>query len=146
MAQIYTNAFFVLMWLGEEEENTGLAFDLIREAPVGYPAQLVGMGKEKSKHWEALGSLFARPYWTRVWILQEVLLSRSSAIICCGPFRMSWIRAALVFEKLTSALLPISTAVPRHILLTTSKMPVSLANRHLDHERKKVRLSRLSCA
>jgi len=135
MSQTYTNAFFVMMWLGEEEENTRLAFDLIRDAPNTYPVELVRKIDKKSEHWEALGSLFARPCWSCVWILQEVLLFKEGAITCCGSFRMSWIRAATVFKKNTTALLSISIEITRKVILMTSKMPVSLAIRHLEHRR-----------
>jgi hypothetical protein len=133
MPQIYTNSACVLMWLGEEEENTGLAFDLIRDAPNDYPVELVRNGNEKSKHWEALKSLFARPYWSRVWILQEVLLSKGLAIMCCCSFRMHWTRAAIVFVKLTTALYPIATEIPRNVILWTYKLPVSLAAIYLQY-------------
>lgn len=99
MPQIYTNATSVMMWLGEEDGNTELAFDLIRSAPPNHLVELVRDGNENSKQWEALGSLLARPYWSRVWILQEALLSRDFAIMCCGSFRMPWVIVILFLEK-----------------------------------------------
>lgn len=116
VAQIYTNACRVMMWLGEEEENTGLAFDLIRDAPQDNLLELVRDGNEKSKHWEALGILFARPYWSRVWIIQEVLLSAQMGIMCCGSFTMRYMRPARVFEKITSALLSVCTETLRSVI------------------------------
>jgi Heterokaryon incompatibility protein (HET) len=126
MPRIYTNAFSVIMWLGEEEESDELAFDLIRDAPHGPIVELF-KSADKSKHWEALGRLFARPYWSRVWILQEVLLSRNAAMLCCGSLKIVWFRAAMFFEKLEAAALVIASEASRNFLCKMSRNPVSLA-------------------
>ncbi|OCK94161.1 uncharacterized protein K441DRAFT_515480, partial [Cenococcum geophilum 1.58] len=68
MPQLYINAFLIMMWLGEEEENTRLAFDLIRDAPHDHLVELVRDDNGNSEQWEALRSLLARPYRSRVWI------------------------------------------------------------------------------
>jgi hypothetical protein len=109
MPQIYTNAWFVMMWLGEEEQNTKLAFEMIRDAPRDNLVELVRKGEQNSNQWAAFQSLLARPYWSRVWILQEVLLSNSRGILCCGPCRIHWGRFALFLENITTELLKIAT-------------------------------------
>jgi hypothetical protein len=133
MPSIYTNAFRVMMWLGEEEENTKLAFKMIRDAPPESLAELVGNGNENSDQWEALQSLLVRPYWSRVWILQEVLLSRSLGIICCGSFRIPWARLSIFFRNFTSGLLSIATGTARKIIWNPRdpKTPFSLAIMYL---------------
>jgi hypothetical protein len=37
----------------------------------------------------ALLDPFQRPYWTRLWILQEILLARS-LVVCCGNLHVQW--------------------------------------------------------
>lgn len=151
MPQIYTNAFLIMMWLGEEEENTRLAFDLIRDVPHDHLVELVRDGNENSEQWEALGSLLARPYWSRVWILQEVLLSRERAMMCCGSFRVPWIRVALFLEKMHTGLLSVTKGTAgnvtegtaqnvtkgaaRNVIWRGSKTPSSLAVMHLQRQR-----------
>ena len=143
MPQIYTNAFLITMWLGEEEENTRSAFDLIRDAPHDHLVELVRDGNENSEQWEALGSLLARPYWSRVWILQEVLLSRERAMMCCGSFRVPWIRVALFLEKMHTGLLSVTKGTAqnatkgaaRNVIWRGSKTPSSLAVMHLQRQR-----------
>jgi len=143
MPQIYTNAYCVIMWLGKEERNTEIGFKMIRDAPSDSMVELVRNGIENPDQWESLQRLLARPYWSRVWIIQEVLLSRDSGILCCGPFRMPWGRFALFLEKLTSRLLSAATGIPREIIWNPrdSKAPFSLAAMHLDHRYRGSRFS-----
>ncbi|KAF2006487.1 HET-domain-containing protein, partial [Amniculicola lignicola CBS 123094] len=69
MRDIYSNAERVLVWLGPEDEDTELVFDEIHGRLIG------GLMRFEMKHWHALYSLLSRPYWTRVWIIQELYLS-----------------------------------------------------------------------
>jgi hypothetical protein len=39
--------------------------------------------------WHSIASLFSRSYWNRLWIVQEVTLSRKGLIIC-GPYSSDW--------------------------------------------------------
>lgn len=143
MPQLYINAFLIMMWLGEEEENTRLAFDLIRDAPHDHLVELVRDDNGNSEQWEALRSLLARPYRSRVWILQEVLLSSERAIMCCGSFRIPWIRVALFLEKMHIGLLSVTKetagnvteGAARNVIWRGSKTPSSLAVMHLQRQR-----------
>jgi hypothetical protein len=101
MSLIYKSATWVIMWLGEEEDDSDLAMDFIARfkangdialgTPVpGYPSKhdaikdiqsMVGDDSFK-REWAALESLFSRPYWSRLWILQETVLNKFSKLYC----------------------------------------------------------------
>ncbi|KIW09414.1 uncharacterized protein PV09_00304 [Verruconis gallopava] len=83
MRRIFKRANSVHVWLGEEEDDSSLAMDLINtlgatparapgEKTIDYPKFGV---EQVDKHWRALYALFKRPWWSRVWIRQEVALS-----------------------------------------------------------------------
>jgi hypothetical protein len=101
MRQIYSNAELVLVWLGEtdEKEYGHVAMDyLVKRKPLQTEG---GALKEFWRPWqsEALIALCERQYWTRVWIVQELLLARD-LIIHCGPRAMSWYHLQRFFEDI----------------------------------------------
>ncbi|KAI9770503.1 MAG: hypothetical protein M1839_003184 [Geoglossum umbratile] len=136
MPQIYKNASIIILWLGEGEESTKLAFDFIWNAPHDHLVELV-RDNRNSKEWEALGSFLARPYWSRVWILQEVLLSRERAIVFCGSLSIPWINVALFLTKMHTGLLSVirdTDGAATNVIWRDSKAR-SLAVTHLEHWR-----------
>jgi hypothetical protein len=40
-------------------------------------------------HWKAVGHFLQRPYWRRLWVLQELILAKSRTIVICGDKRTS---------------------------------------------------------
>ncbi|KAH8725744.1 hypothetical protein GQ44DRAFT_202306 [Phaeosphaeriaceae sp. PMI808] len=110
MGRIYSDAKTVLVWLGPEQDGsdevlgilhhmgTYLRYDSYTQT-VRSPDQC----PESEKHWadlsvplpyyngelDAVLALLMRPYFTRVWIRQEVGLA-SHAIIHCGPQMLEW--------------------------------------------------------
>src|SRR3569833_417526 len=49
--------------------------------------------------WHALDALFSRPFWTRLWVLQEIMLSRN-AILLCGDRELPWDKALAAYHCL----------------------------------------------
>jgi hypothetical protein len=101
MRQIYSRAERVLSWLGEADDDTHLAFSLIERWadailatspklenwPNGEVMRLAVATIENPLDecgWAAIGTLFRKTYWGRVWIVQEVSLARRCVIICGG--------------------------------------------------------------
>jgi hypothetical protein len=106
MSQIYQSASGVWVWLGPAADNSDLAMDVIDEVS-NYPEDMRGEASrsikwvrrilyesEFSAHRLALQLLFSRPYWQRLWIVQEVVLGActDSPLVCCGQ-RVSCLRA-----------------------------------------------------
>ena len=105
MGEIYKNSNGVLMWLGEEKEDSNLAMELVRHFEEAMKTQATERyidlltSEEFEPHWKALNLLFQRPYWQRVWIIQEIVLPYLEGILCCGSARASWTYFALLLPK-----------------------------------------------
>lgn len=80
MGLIYSRAIVVLAWLGPEADDSAIVLD--------------GLATKASFHTEfwrvkSICALFERPYWKRVWIIQEVSKARKLEIVC-GSVKVSW--------------------------------------------------------
>jgi len=84
MGTIFRKAKQVAVWLGDEQdiEEDDIAFLSTEGAKMAHHALSVPARR-------ALTQLLSRPYWTRVWIIQE-LAAASSIIILCGRHKLSW--------------------------------------------------------
>ena len=107
MRHIYKCATQVIPWLGEEDQYTETAFELITKIATNEmfsEASLktdpgiiynrsamdqVGLPHLPAAEWKALAKLFERDYFTRVWIIQELVVS-SKAIARCGNLIIKW--------------------------------------------------------
>jgi hypothetical protein len=95
MAQIYSQASNVLVWLGACERSSRDAIAYIKEVELGNrdgEGEIRLNSKEKHGISEDLlreaslklcSALFNRGYWTRMWIVQELILARKW-IMACG--------------------------------------------------------------
>lgn len=96
MRLIYKGAQEVRVWLGESYENSGVAFDFIRELSSFYesrPANAVVVklitNSATRPKFDALVSLWKREYWTRIWIIQEIASGRK-VTVHCGSTTITW--------------------------------------------------------
>lgn len=91
MKQIYVNASEVYIWLGCEADNSGLAMDYIAKKGT---RKLRPRGPGFSDIWNreegrALCHLCERPYWERMWIIQEIVHAEKIAV-WCGAKSFEW--------------------------------------------------------
>lgn len=129
MAQIYSSAASVVVWLGEAEEEeednddddddgpttTAAALALIRRlAPLSAddwrrlrPDTLASCGELLGSEryvdvarWAAIATLLHRRYFTRLWIIQEVTLAREATVLC-GRHSLPWDSIELVSHRLS---------------------------------------------
>ena len=117
MGDIYRNAHRTLIWLGEEEDNSDLAFSyLCHWSDVGLEAVNKGFGEAFRQldpmlldphGCKAMEDLFMRPWWRRIWVIQEVLLS-DSILLLCGNRRCSWARYLLAGMAMREAIQGVS--------------------------------------
>lgn len=114
MTRVYTQAKTVIGWTGEASDDSDQAIEFIRdlgEFTLKYEDSLFGDDDEimlprqgsaqtaadyiedlgfpfRSRNWTALWRFLHRPFWTRVWIIQELavrgVLKKSSGVIVCG--------------------------------------------------------------
>ncbi|KAI2777377.1 HET-domain-containing protein [Daldinia loculata] len=120
MADIYSLAECVIVWLGAADKLTPKASELIERLsqlndddmltidPQAFdnPYNNVLLGCSNSpEHWKALALLFGRRWFTRAWVVQELILARGTTILC-GDFTFDWekmVRVSDFLSKRTSA-------------------------------------------
>ncbi|KAI7762793.1 hypothetical protein LZL87_008234 [Fusarium oxysporum] len=89
MSRIYSQAASVVVYLGESGDNSDLVIEFIMECDdpsegttsLSFPKSDILM--------DALPNFFLRPWFTRVWVIQEVFLS-TEKILYCGEKEFSW--------------------------------------------------------
>ena len=120
MRDIYAQAQQVIIWLGDKADRSDLAFSNFRKwSPLlntNDTAMLASILRPSSRgqyfdrrSWEACRHFFQRPWWRRVWVFQEVVVSRD-AIMMCGSSSCPWqsfLRARTVWDNLKN---PINVA------------------------------------
>jgi hypothetical protein len=123
MGRIYAQADIVIAWLGEGgDDGTNLALRFLEVLK----DELVN-GDERSRRlllndpasdvmWDAVGNMFRLPYWSRVWIVQEVLLAQNP-VLCCGADSCAWEFVQLLLLKLGTRAITILSASAREALL-----------------------------
>lgn len=96
MKDIYSNAYRVIIWLGEASPDNYAAMRVIkeayREAPKNPAGRLSTSGRRSrftTRGKEDLSSLYEHEYWTRVWIVQEVMYAKK-LVIYWGKGTLLW--------------------------------------------------------
>ena len=119
MSDIYKSASETICWLGKEAKDTSLAFELIRilarvngdSVWVQYENALNRLYKQSKNHeyrdeyeahWDAFLQLFGRPYWRRVWIIQEIASSKK-VWVQCGSQCVVWEHVVVAVNTLPTA-------------------------------------------
>ena len=108
MKGIYTRAKYVRIWLGEATESDDRAFQAITKligflSPIIYPIDLASYPEQgiSVMDWKALNALLRRPWFTRVWIIQEAV-SATECTFICGPHEIPWERLKNVVQGINS--------------------------------------------
>ncbi|KAL6810606.1 heterokaryon incompatibility domain-containing protein [Trichoderma camerunense] len=90
MSQIYSGAAEVIIYLGESENNCDLAIEFIIELDNPDLETTTSLSYPKSEPLLlALRSFFNRPWFSRVWVIQEATLS-NRATVYCGDKVFPW--------------------------------------------------------
>jgi hypothetical protein len=98
MRDLYKKSSLTIVWLGGRSDTSDTAIDFlytlhkhrklindsVRESGRGIPAGVAELHREAS--WKALEQLLSRPWFLRVWTLQEFVLS-SNVDFYCGPLK-----------------------------------------------------------
>ncbi|TGO41147.1 hypothetical protein BHYA_0026g00540 [Botrytis hyacinthi] len=96
MGQIYSGTLRVIVWLGNAAENSDTALRMLKEIATHatlrrtdatnsdeHSNQLIKLFNGfDNEEWKALVALCQRPYWSRIWILQEIYLAKSYRVHC----------------------------------------------------------------
>lgn len=95
MGKIYTRAERVVAWLGEETFDSGMALDFIPHltevAEVDTESIWLSHLERDDflRQMMSLVHLFSRPWWKRMWIIQEVALA-PDVLVLCGSRHVPW--------------------------------------------------------
>ena len=89
MAQVYANARSVMVYIGEESTTSSEAIGIITGGVL--PKLLMPFG--------AVAELLSRPYFWRVWVLQEIALARKATLVC-GNATIPWADFATRIRRL----------------------------------------------
>ena len=125
MATIYSQAVKVVMWLGEEGDDSKLAIALVKRWTDGIayakrahafyydldPLITLGACVEDAFHTESLHAvhhLLSRNYWSRIWIVQEVVLAKNGLILCgdCAIGRLELFSVLSIWGQISATSLP----------------------------------------
>jgi hypothetical protein len=82
MGEIFRRAEVVFAWLGVEDVESRFTIDWMRKQK---PAVLQLSFQEQENLW----AFFSRSYWSRLWIVQELILAREVVFIC-GHATFTW--------------------------------------------------------
>ncbi|KAK4496540.1 hypothetical protein PRZ48_012520 [Zasmidium cellare] len=104
MADIYQKAEHVLVWLGPAYANSDPAMKALARDARYWKRQM----KREKVFWKpegaAIRSLCERPYWTRLWVFQE-LVQAKAVLLMCGNTSISW-KAFVDFSELAQSCSP----------------------------------------
>lgn len=99
MRDIYSQASRVIVWLGEEGENGRLALQTIHDLYRQFGRLTNKRGREEtlkalndlagSAKADGIVSLFNRPWWTRLWTVQEYVFGKE-VMFLCGDISCTW--------------------------------------------------------
>jgi hypothetical protein len=95
MGAIYSHANSVCVWLCPSDDSSDAAFEFLGREPV--LRDLRAGFIEFPSHWEDIARLGDRPYWHRLWIIQEVILAKK-VIIYSGKLTLPWETLSTIFH------------------------------------------------
>jgi hypothetical protein len=99
MRDIYASAWSVVAWLGPESHHSDSAIQLIQDfanfKAEGCIDQIASSLEANPQFcgtmpWIALQDLMDRPYFFRLWIIQEVIMGSESTWVRCGKAVIEW--------------------------------------------------------
>ncbi|MCJ1230814.1 hypothetical protein MMC12_007488 [Toensbergia leucococca] len=113
MERIYRQAQRVVVWLGDEDGNSRLVWKLMRKllhidetSPAVVLArnnlESLGLPGWRSMEWKNLEKFLDRPWFKRIWVLQEVVVS-THAIVKCGQDSLLWEEMVRVIKRVKFA-------------------------------------------
>lgn len=86
MTKIYRGASRTLIWLGEEDLTTVRAIyilkKLISDHAEVYNWDIEACSGQFAEDWQSFEDLLCRPWFSRVWVVQEALMSPDPVFVC----------------------------------------------------------------
>ncbi|KAI1137507.1 HET-domain-containing protein [Hypoxylon sp. FL0543] len=113
MKRIFSTASSVIVWLGDAEGSVYASLEMILKCNWSRGKKNIFSYPERSLR--ALAALFSRPWWKRIWIIQEVVAARE-IVVLLGDTIFPWVmlvnlcRAIQLAEFLIHPLAPMIRA------------------------------------
>jgi hypothetical protein len=86
MCRIFRDARAVVVWLGSEKEEDDRAIramtDTRRDASQN--GRVIPPSNFDTKDWDALCAFLRKPYWYRLWVVQELAVNHDHTVFLCG--------------------------------------------------------------
>ncbi|KAL7928956.1 heterokaryon incompatibility domain-containing protein [Trichoderma chlorosporum] len=103
MNMIYAAARSLIIWLGESSSDSDLALEWIDILGSSSPYDKIP--NIPNNAWQAMQSLLERPWWKRIWIVQELAIGAmgiklQKASILCGRTRVSWVSVVIAAARM----------------------------------------------
>jgi hypothetical protein len=93
MTEIYRGASRTLIWLGEEGLTTMRAIHILKELisdyEEGYYWDIEACSGQFAEDWRSFEDLLCSPWFSRVWVVQEALMSRDP-VFFVGRYYIAW--------------------------------------------------------
>ena len=102
MGKIYERARFTWIWLGEASADSDAAIDFVGTHEMQLDRRLDDLSEKPKVPVHALANLMDRKWWTRIWVVQEVLMAER-AIIHCGHRIIELIHFVHLLEAIADA-------------------------------------------
>ena len=100
MGLIYKTAQNVIVWLGKAPIQQKSAFDFVHKVAAAEPSQIDSVCANVDTWQSPLQELMRARWWSRVWIVQEVVLPRH-AMVRNGQYEVEWETLAKCFQRLS---------------------------------------------
>ncbi|KAL7627088.1 hypothetical protein AAE478_003864 [Parahypoxylon ruwenzoriense] len=129
MSDIYKRASSVVVWLGDSTQDSSAAFRFMRRLSTLVDSmrpedkysrisekeiEVFGLPNSGSPEWTGVEAMYWKPWFTRVWIIQEIALARS-AIVQCGEDSIPWrdfVSAAQIIHHRRLGAIDVTTVLP----------------------------------
>ncbi|KAK5681872.1 hypothetical protein LTS10_006405 [Elasticomyces elasticus] len=88
MDELYRRAVGVVVWLGESDPAVDMLVEVLAEHAECsiVDGDLTAMPKSEAM----LMAIAQRPWWKRVWVIQEALMARHDPVLRCGRHAFGW--------------------------------------------------------
>lgn len=89
LPDIFKHASSAIVWLGDEDESSRSVVNFVGKVRDLENFDALVKNDDTPRQWDFLVAFLRRPWFSRRWVFQEIILARE-AIIYCGSQRIGW--------------------------------------------------------
>ncbi|KAI0550417.1 heterokaryon incompatibility protein-domain-containing protein [Xylaria curta] len=101
MQQIYSKAASVIVWLGKPPQGFSRTLSVVRKESGDPYSHTINHNAVHYGATRVISSLLSRPWWTRVWVVQELASAKKACIRCDGD-EITWEHFCLLVDRCVS--------------------------------------------